>query len=199
MTNTDDRAQVEAALAEQDGGRVARIVRGARLAVLVLGVLITALGLIALAVGLAAFRDSILPMIVITLLCAPALVLPTYVVVRTGDLTRAASNPRQLRDEAKGLLGQVRDSPELRTVADALRGRSVASGGKLRRGWTVAKAASGVIGQANPDPENHPLLHTVTPDRLGRIWWAAGWSLWGIVLALAVLIVGVPALVFSFL
>lgn len=199
MTNTDDRAQVEAALAEQDGGRISRIVRSARLAVLALGVLITASGLIALTVGLAAFRSSILAMIVIALLCAPAIVLPAYVIVRTRDLARAASQPRQLRDEAKSLLGQVRDSPELRTVADGLRGRNVGAGGKLRRGWTLARATTGVIGQANPDPTTQPLLHKVTPDRLARIWWAATWSLWGILLAVAVLVVSVPALVLSFL
>lgn len=198
MTNTDDRAQVEAALTEQDGGRFARIVRGTRLAVLVLAVLIVGLGLIALAVGLAAFRDSIPQMVVIALLCAPAVLLPVYVLIRTRDLARVASHPRRLRDEAASLLGQVRDSPELRTVADGLRGRSVGGGGKLRRGWTLTRAATGVIGQANPDPKTHPLLHKVTPDRLARIWWAATWSLWGIVLAVGVLIVGVPALVFSF-
>lgn len=198
MTDMDDRAEVEAAIEENQGSRMAGFIGGARLVVLVLGVLITALGLVALAFGLAAFRDSIPVMIVIVLLCAPAVILPVYVIVRVQDLARAATHPRQLAEEAKSLLGQVRDSPELRTVADELRGRSIAGGGKLRRGWTLARATSGVIGQANPDPENHPLLFKVTPDRLARIWWATTWSLWGIVLAIAVLVVGVPALLLSF-
>lgn len=198
MTDTDDRAEVEAALAEQDGGRISRILRGTRLAVLVLGLAISGMGLVALAAGVGAFRDSIPVMILIAVLCAPAIVFPVYVAIRTRDLARAASRPRELRDEARALMGQVRDSPELRTVANGLRGRSVGRGGKLRTGWTLARAATGVIGQANPDPEHYPLLHKVTPDRLGRIWWAATWSLWGMLLAAGVLIIAIPALLLSF-
>ena len=199
----EDVALLEAELASGDGGRLVRYSARANTVVRLLAAVICAVGVVALLMGLAAWRSSPVAMVVIALLCAPAVLLPIYVVRRTGALAEAAAHPREVAAQAHQLVGRVRDSRDLQTLARTVRSRGDADGrgGRrlgLRRAVTVARSASAVVGQAQPDPDHQPLLVAFTPDRLAKTWSAAIWSLWGLLLALAVLVVSIPVLIISF-
>jgi hypothetical protein len=200
---TDDVVALEAELASGQGRRMATAARRARMAARLLAGVVAGTGVLALLVGLAAWRDEPGALAVVALLCLPAIVAPLYVVRRAEALAGAAARPREVAAQAQDLIGRVRHSAELRTLAERVVHRRagehrgpVAAGraGRLRGGLELARLASTVVGQAEPDPARHPLLVAFTPDRLARTWWAVGVSLWAWPLAGAVLLVSAVVL-----
>lgn len=198
-------AAIERELASGDGNRLGRYAARARSVIRLLAALIVATGVAALLVGLAAWRETPTGMGIVVLLCLPALVLPLYVARRTGSLAEAAARPREVAEQAKDLFSGVRQSEELRELAERVtnRGTPRPTGaarrpGRLRGAMVYAKLVSTVVGRAQPDADRHPLLVPFTPERLGRIWSAVGLSPWAWLLAVAVLVVSVPALAISF-
>ncbi len=197
-----DVVALEAELAAGDGSRLARYARRARTLARVLAGLVAGTGVLALVVGLAAWRDHPAGLLLVVLCCLPAIVAPLYVARRTGALAHAAGHPREAARQAQDLVGRVRHSAELQTLAGELsrrgsRGAGAAPAGRVRGTIRLARLASTVIGQAQPDDERHPLLLPFTPERLARTWSAVGMSLWGWAIAALVLVVSVPALVVS--
>ncbi|MGI8755134.1 MAG: hypothetical protein ACR2MB_04595 [Acidimicrobiales bacterium] len=201
-----DVAALEGELVAEDGTRFVRYAhRLARLIRLVAaGVVLT--GVAALIVGLAAARRSPILMVIVAVLCLPAVLAPLYVIVRTRALARAASRPRELADQARDLVGQVRDSAELRTLARRVTGDAGGRAGtdgagrgtsRLRGTWQVARLASTVVGQAQPDDKRHSLLVAFTPERLRRTWFAATISVMGWPVAAIVLVISVPVLILT--
>lgn len=198
---------LRADLATPGGGRLARYAGRANTAVRILAVAVGAVGLLALLVGLGAWRSSVPAMVLVAVLCLPAVLLPIYVARRTGALARAVANPHDMAAQAQDLMGRVRDSADLAKLRSAFdgrpgRGRSTGPAGErkigVRRAASLARSASAVIGQAHPDDERHPLLVPFTPERMARTWTAAGWSITALVVALLVLAVSIPALIISF-
>lgn len=203
---SDPVVALETQLATGDGSRLARFAARARTGAKLLVVLVAGTGVLALLVGVAAWRDQPVAMVVVALLCLPAILAPLYVARRTAALARAAAHPRDVAQQAKDLVSRVRDSAELRTLADQVVHRSPAeaagpvSGGRIggiRGAISLARLTSTVIGQAQPDDDRHPLLVPFTPERLGQTWSALWISLWGWLLAVLVLVVCVPALLVS--
>lgn len=201
-----DVAALEGELVADDGRRVAHYAHGlARLIRLAaVGVVLT--GLAALLVGLAATRRSTVLMVIVAVLCLPAVLAPLYVIRRTRALARAASHPRELAGQARDLVGQVRDSAELRTLARRVTGDAgprAGTGGagrgtsRLRGTWQVARLASTVVGQAQPDDKQHSLLVAFTPERLRRTWFAATISVMAWPVAAIVLVISVPVLILT--
>jgi len=204
-----DVAALEGELVADDGRRVAHYAHGlARLIRLAaVGVVLT--GLAALLVGLAATRRSTVLMVIVAVLCLPAVLAPLYVIRRTRALARAASHPRELAGQARDLVGQVRDSAELRALARRVTGGGGGSGrnggagaggprsSRLRGTWQVARLASTVLGQARPDDERHSLLVAFTPARLRRTWLAATVSVLAWPVAAIILVVAVPVLILT--
>lgn len=202
---SDEVAVLERELASGDGSRLARYSRRANTAIRLLALIVAGTGLLALAAGLAAWRGEPMAMVVVGLLCLPAVALPAYVTRRAGALADAAGHPREVAAQAQDLVTRVRDSAELRSLAGRLtmrrhHHRSVAGAartvrtGRVRGAISLARLASTVIGQAAPDAERHPLLVPFTPERLGRTWLAALWSLWAWLSATIVLLVSLVAL-----
>lgn len=201
---SDHVTALQAELATTDGSRLARSAARAHLVVRVLAMVVVGAGVAALVVGAAAFRHSVAAQAIVGLTTLPAIVLPLYVVRRTSALARAAAHPRQLADQARDLVGSVRDSAELRALAQRLPRGSARPHplvekrkGRVRGALEVARLTSAVVGEARPDPERHDLLVAFTPDRLARTWAAATWSGWAGLAALAVLAVALPILVVS--
>jgi len=202
----DDVAALEAELATGDGARLGRYARRACMAVRALAAVVVITGLLALVVGLAAWRESTIALVIVVVLCLPAIAAPIYVARSAARLADAAAHPRQVASQAQQLVGRVRQSAELRTLAERVvsrrssEHRSPISGGgpgRVRGAVQLAKLASTVVGQAQPDPEQHPLLVSFTPDRLARTWSAVGIALWGWTVAAVVLLVSTPALLIS--
>ncbi len=205
-TRTDQGpSQVEAFERELVSGGDSRISRSLTRAARVLRVLVMAMvatGALGLGLGLVAWRGITLPLVVVVVLCLPAILLPLYVVRRTAALTEAASHPREVAEQAGDLVGRVRHSRELHTLADRLnpagerpsepaprKGR-----GRIASTVSLARLASSVLGQASPDKDRHPLLVPFTPERLGRMWVALVWSLWFWAASAIVVVVSIPVL-----
>ncbi|CAN5624091.1 hypothetical protein BH10ACT1_BH10ACT1_31510 [soil metagenome] len=199
----DDVAVLETELGTGDGARLARYTARARTVTRVLAALVVGTGIVALLLGATASRHTPIALLLVVVLCLPAIVLPLYVVRRTGALAEAASHPRELAEQARDLVGQVRGSAELRTLATRVARRGSGSpgaserGGKLRGALSTAKLASTVVGQAQPDEERHALLVPCAPERLARTWWALGITPWAWLVAAIVLVVSIPALLIS--
>ncbi len=145
--------------------------------------LAAATGVVALLLGLTAWGGSIVGVVVVVAVCAPAVAAPAYVARRTTALAAAASHPREVAEQARDLVLRVRSSAELATLAGQLRHRDAMAGGsvprrRLGRGLGVLRLASTVVGQARPDPQRHPLLVPFRPELLRATWLAVIVSLW---------------------
>lgn len=182
-----------------DGTRLARTTRLASFVLVAIALSVAATGMLALAVGLWAWHDPIIAAVAVACLCAPAIVAPVLVARHVLLLGRAAGHPRELADQARDLVTRLQASPELRNLfAVAVgrgrggRSRAVDDAGRARRGLRGAlhttRLLTTVIGLAGPDPDRHPLLVGLTPARLRTTWLAIGWSLWGWVMAVVVLL-----------
>ena len=195
-------AALRAELANADGTRLARYTARARTATRVLAALVVSTGVLALLAGVAAWRDNTVGLVVVTLLCLPAIVTPLFVARRAGALAMAAGHPREMAVQIQDVAVGLRDSVELRRLARLVSGRrSGQSGrrGKLRGALSLARMASAVVGQAQPDPNRHPLLLPFTPERLRHTWAGVIISLWAWLVASLVLLVSIPALAISLL
>ena len=204
-------AALRAELANADGTRLARYTARARTAARILAALVVSTGVLALLVGVAAWRDETIGLVAVTVLCLPAIVTPLFVARRAGTLAMAAGHPREMAVQIQDLAVGLRDSVELRRLARLVSGRR--SGrrpgrgrppegfrpGKLRGALSLARMASAVVGQAQPDPTRHPLLLPFTPERLRHTWAGVIISLWAWLVASLVLLVSIPALTISFL
>lgn len=205
-----DVAALDAELGAEDGQRAARLLDRLGRAIRLAAGAVAGLGVVAMVVGAAAWRRWPAVVVVVVIACLPALIAPLYVAVRARALARAASHPRELLDQARDLAGRVRDSKELRALGGQLRtvsgGRQGGSGptssrrrsgGWLRSGWRLARLATTVIGQAQPDDHRHHLLAAFTPERLRRTWLAATISVLATPVATLVLLVSVPVLILT--
>lgn len=200
----DDVAVLEADLAAGDGGRLVRVARGAGRVARGVAVLVFATGAAALVLGLIAARGSTVAMVIVVVLCLPALLAPVYVARRAAALGRAAAHPREVADQARDLLARVRHSPDLHALAGRLGGASGQDGlatggstaghraGRWRAGLRLARQVSNVVGQAQPDEDRHPLLVPLSPERLRGAWTGVVVALWGWAVAAVVLVVSVP-------
>ncbi len=192
--------ELEQELASGGGDRLARYTRRAAKVVTALAVLIVATGLLGLVLGLAAWHGSVVGIVLVLLLCLPAVVLPIYVSRRAKALAEAAGHPKELAAQARDLMGQVRTSPELRSLATQVRQRRLAAaagGGRLRKvrgAFGLARLASTVVGQAEPDPVRHRLVQPFGPERLRNTWAAATWSVWAAGTSAVVAVVSAVAL-----
>lgn len=203
---SDDVAALESELATGDGSRLARYTTRARTLARLLASLVVGTGVLALLVGLGAWRETPIAMVVVAVLCLPAVAAPLYVTRRSGALAEAAARPREMARQTQDLISRVRNSADLRTLADRVANRRsphptgpvpIGRTGRLRAALQLAKLASTVVGQAQPDAHHHPLLMPFTPERLGRTWSAVVISLWAWLVAMLILVVSVPALVIS--
>lgn len=181
---------------------IARFLRGIR----VLGLFVFGWGLVGALLALLLLRDQTGLLVVALLLCAPALVGPLLAGTRLRHLARSLEQPDEVAAQARDLGARLRDSAELRQLADRVRSGSAASGrsggrsrtepsgepsrtrrsrrsgGRIRRAFGTARLASAVLGQTGPDPRRHALLVPFTPTRLRGLWFLLGVTAVGIVL-----------------
>lgn len=196
---------IDAELVAEDGTRLGRAVGWARSVIRLVEVLILATGVLALLVGLGGWREVPVGMAIVVIACLPAILLPLYVIRRTGALAVAIARPREMAAQARDLVAHMPDTTELRALAGQVargRGAGGEATGRFRRvrgGFRVARLTSQVIEQAGPDAGRHALLIPFTPGRLAATWSGTVWSLWALLSALVVLLVSVPALIISLL
>lgn len=106
-----------------------------------------------------------------------------YVAVRARSLADSLAHPREVVEQARDLARQAKGSPELGKLARQLRGGRAAAKAttrfaRVRRVTAVGRAATAVIGLAQPDPRRHPYLVPFRPERLRGLWFATTVGLW---------------------
>lgn len=184
-----------------DGRVLATIGRGlGLLSAAVLAVL--AVGVVAAVLAVLAFRDRLPVLAFALVLCLPALVAPLIARFALQRLRRSITHPREATRQLGDLLKGVRDSPEVRELADRFRARGTSDGpvegprrGRVRRTVRTARLISGVVGAAEPDADRHALLLPFTPERTARLFGAITWSGWGVLLGGAVVVVAATTIV----
>lgn len=148
-----------------------------------------ATGLVALVLGVWAWRNT-LPGAAIAFVCGGvALAVAVYVLFRVRALAGAIKHPTETLAQAQDLVMRAKGSPELHRLAGAVRSRQTrraakaAGVGKARRALSTGRLISRVIGLASPDPDRHRYLVPFTPDRLKNLWLAILFGLWAWLIA----------------
>lgn len=178
--------------------RLSRMIARLLRAIGLLALVVLCIGLVGVAIALLLVADRTPLLIVLIALCAPAIVGSLVARHRLKRLAGALDHPDEIAAQVRDLAVGLRDSTELRQLADRLRHPDRVGGGRLRRLVSTGRLASTVIGQTGPDPKRHPRLVPFTPDRLGALWFSITAAVFGVVLVgfaivLAILAVLLPS------
>jgi hypothetical protein len=170
-----------------------RLLTGASWAIAGLLVLASAGSLLALVLGLLAWHDSIVGIVLVVLVAATGVVAPQVLRRRLVALVETATHPAEAAAQARDLIRRIRPDGEARQKVDQLRtAAAMRHRGRVRAALGMARATSGVLGLVEPDPERHRLLLPLRPERIASLsaWaWAAFWGpLAAFVLAVAALV-----------
>ncbi|GAC56035.1 hypothetical protein GOHSU_02_01810 [Gordonia hirsuta DSM 44140 = NBRC 16056] len=177
------------------GGAIARSLevtgRGLRLLVFAIASVAALIGLVAMVAGVLAWRHAEhwrLPVgvIVVVLLCLPAVALPFLVHRRLAPITRAIEHPEHLARQAVDYVGDVRSGTELKDLA------GLATGGRTsfwRLGslWQATRLITALTARVTPDAQRQPLLAAFMPVSLRTLWLALIVTLWALAVAVVVL------------
>ncbi len=197
-----------AQIAEMANGYVSRLgtyARGAGAVARFVTFLVSGTGLVALLVGVAAWRHRPVVAVIVAVLCLPAILAPLRALRRTRAMVAAVSQPREMAAQARDLGTGLIGAPELDELHDLARRGDLSVEGdgtgsplrKLRTFGKVTKLTTTLVGRARPDEDRHPHLVPFTPERLAGTWSAITTSLWGWLLAVVVLVVSIPVLAAS--
>lgn len=188
-SSTPDGDAPASPLARLDGAQQAvldglsvlgRLLTGARWAAAGALLLASAGSVVALVLGLLAWHDAILPVVLVVVATVPGVVAPHVLRRRISALVETATHPSEAASQARDLIGRIRPSGEARQKVDHLRAAAaMRHRGRIRAAVGVARATSGVLGLVEPDPERHRLLLPLKPERIATLsaWaWAAFWG-----------------------
>lgn len=193
----------EAPIAEQDRSRRAALAsrlarslqvtgRGLRLLIFSIATLAALVGGVAMVVGILSWRHADhwrlpLGVIIVILLCLPAVTLPFLVHRRLAPITRAVEHPEALARQAVDYVGDVRAGTELADLA------SIAGGGGPTAFWRIGslvhatRLLAAFTSRVTPDAGRQPLLAAFMPVYLKTLWLVLLVTLWSLGVAVLVL------------
>ncbi len=150
----------------------------------VLATMAASVGVVALVLGLWAWHDSVPTLVLLVLVCGPAIAAPIFVVRRLRPITEAVAHPDEAARQARSYFSGLQSTPELDQLVQQAAGMQ-RSGGKLRlRGaFRSARLLGSLVDSIAPDPRTQPLVAAFSPVRLRSIWLAVLLSWWMAVLA----------------
>ncbi|MFZ2511933.1 MAG: hypothetical protein WAW85_12710 [Gordonia sp. (in: high G+C Gram-positive bacteria)] len=166
--------------------------RGLRLLIFSLATLAALIGLLAMVVGVLSWQHADqwrIPfgVVIVMLLCLPAVTLPFLVHRRLAPITRAIEHPDALARQALDYVGDVRSGTELTDLAAiATRGPS--------RVWRIGslldatKLVFAFTSRVTPDSDRQPLLAAFMPVYLKTLWLVLLVTLWSLAVAVLVLV-----------
>ena len=160
------------------GEWVSRFARALRRAVVVVAVILAGTAVVALALGLWAWGDTPLGVLVVLVLTLPGVAAPVVSARRTRALAAAAADPAATTQQARSLFARVRSGTELSTLVDRALTLERGSGRTIRGLWRAGRALGAVVASVRPDPETEPLLLAFEPVRLRSTWWFLLASIW---------------------
>lgn len=165
--------------------------KGLRGLVFAIATLAALLGLIAMIVGVISWHHADhwrIPfgVLIVFVLCLPAVTLPYLVHRRLSPLTRAIEHPENLLVQAKSYVGDVRSNTELSDLA-AIATQNPRSMWRVGGLWQITKLISSFTSRVVPDPKRQPLLAAFMPVYLKTLWFSLIVTAWALVVAIAVL------------
>lgn len=166
------------------GSFLCHLARRVRQVAIVLATMAASVGVVALVLGVWAWHDSIPTLVLLALICGPAIAAPLFVVRRVSPLTEAVAHPDEAARQARSYFAGLQSTPELDRLVKEAAGMQ-RSGGKLRlRGaFRSARLLGSLVDSIAPDPRTQPLVAAFSPVRLRSIWLAVLVSWWMAVLA----------------
>ncbi|MFT3662202.1 MAG: hypothetical protein QM809_12665 [Gordonia sp. (in: high G+C Gram-positive bacteria)] len=194
VPSASSAVEVEKARVSRTGARLARALeitgRGLRLLVFTLATLAALLGAVAMLSGALIWQHADhwrfpTGIVLVVLLCLPAVALPYVVHRRLSPLTRAIERPGVLLEQTRDYVGDVRAGTEIKDVI------SIAAGPdrvwKPRSLWQMTQLVTAFTSRVMPDPKRHPLLAAFTPVYLKTLWLVVLVTAWSLVVAVVVL------------
>lgn len=190
----------QARIADRFARSLALTGRGLRLLLFTLAGLAALLGLLAMVVGVASWRHADqwhlpLGVIVVVVLCLPAVTLPFVVHRRLAPLTRAIERPDALAGQARDYVSDVRTGTELSDLA-AIAGKP-SRVWRPRSLWQMTQLVGAFTMRVTPDSRRHPLLAAFMPVYLKTLWLVVIICAWALVVAVVVLVVSLLAVLFG--
>lgn len=165
--------------------------RGLRGLIFAIATLAALIGVIAMVVGVLSWQHADhwripLGIVIVVVLCLPAVALPFLVHRRLAPLTRAVEHPENLLAEAKDYVSDVRSNTELSDLA------AIATSGptrfwKVGSLWSATKLITAFTARVTPDARRQPLLAAFMPVYLRTLWFSLIVTLWAVVVAVVVL------------
>lgn len=177
------------------GDRFARTLavtgRGLRWVIFAIATLAALLGAVAMVVGALSWQHADqwrlpLGVMIVVLLCLPAVSLPFVVHRRLAPLTRAIEHPENLARQARDYASDVRSGTELKELA-ALAGTGPGQLWRPRSLWQLARLITSLTARVTPDADRQPLLAAFMPVYLKTLWFALIVTAWAVVVAVVVL------------
>lgn len=164
--------------------------RGLRALLLTIAALAASLGLLAMTVGVLSWRHADqwrvpVGILIVVLLCLPAVLLPVLVHRRLAPLTRAIERPDHLTAQARDYIADVRSGTELADIAALASGPT--SIWRPRSLWQAARLVGSFTGRITPDSTRQPLLAAFMPVYLRTLWLVVIVTAWALVVATVVL------------
>ncbi|GAA4749992.1 hypothetical protein [Gordonia alkaliphila] len=164
--------------------------RGLRALLLTIAALAASLGLLAMTVGVLSWRHADqwrvpVGILIVVLLCLPAVLLPVLVHRRLAPLTRAIERPDHLTAQARDYVADVRSGTELADIAALASGPT--SIWRPRSLWQAARLVGSFTGRITPDSTRQPLLAAFMPVYLRTLWLVVIVTAWALVVATVVL------------
>ncbi|MCK0440786.1 hypothetical protein MUG78_15325 [Gordonia alkaliphila] len=164
--------------------------RGLRALLLTIAALAASLGLLAMTVGALSWQHADqwrvpVGILIVVLLCLPAVLLPVLVHRRLAPLTRSIERPDHLTAQARDYVADVRAGTELADIAALASGPT--SIWRPRGLWQAARLVGSFTGRITPDSTRHPLLAAFMPVYLRTLWLVVIVTAWALVVATAVL------------
>lgn len=190
----DSPAEPDSVQRRKLGDKLARSLevtgRSLRMVILTIATLAALLGVLAIGIGVFTWRHVDhwqLPIgpIVVTVLCAPAVLLPLLVHRRLAPITRAIEHPENLVAQARDYASDVRNGTELAELTAIATGPTKIW--KPASLWRLTSVVTSFTARINPDPQRQPLLAAFMPIYLKTMWLALLVTLWALLVAVVVL------------
>ncbi len=166
--------------------------RGLRLLIFSIAALAALAGVLAMVVGALSWRHADhwrlpLGVIIVIVLCLPAVTLPFLVHRRLVPITRAIEHPDALTRQALDYVGDVRSGTELADLA-AIAAEGPAKFWRIGSLMSATRIIATFTSRVTPNSDRHPLLAAFMPVYLKTLWLALLVTAWSLVVAISVLV-----------
>ena len=178
------------------GGFLAQLAKRVRQGATAVAGVAAAIGAIALVLGIWAWHDSVIVVVIVAALCLAAVAAPFFVLRRLKPITAAVEHPDEAARQARDYFAGLRSSPELDELVDQAVGLYKGSGKvRIRGAFQSARLMSSLVESVAPDTNAQPLVAAFHPVRLRTVWLAVLTSWWLALVAMIIATVAVVSLI----